>query len=457
MNATATAGSVEMIDPHVLILEQNIRTEAPIDKAFVETIRQEGVLQPVLGWRDSEGVHVRAGQRRTLGAREAGVATIPVYVVDVDPDNKSEADRLVRQLIENEQRVEISDTDRAEAWKAMELEGMSVAAIAKRTGAKRDRVKTGIAVASSETGTRLIGDVGLTLDQAATLLEFEDDPELVAKLTETALSDAAYFPHAVEQARQERARRVVIEAVEQTEAAKGHRILSEQPEHGQAPWPINSLRTADGERVDIESIHGKPGVAVLVQMWSYQTEPSVSHYVDDPEALGLTLSPYATSGAPKGPMTDEQKAERKTLIANNKAWEAAEVVRREWLTSFFARKTLPKDVLVVTATLLTTARREVSDAVNHGNSLAADLLGIEGQDDYLANRLATYVDTHPTKAAHVALAVVIGGVESSTSRDTWRRPNAEAAKYLNIIAGWGYALSPVEKIAALIDEETAGE
>ena len=77
MNATATAGSVEMIDPHVLILEQNIRTEAPIDKAFVETIRQEGVLQPVLGWRDSEGVHVRAGQRRTLGAREAGVATIP--------------------------------------------------------------------------------------------------------------------------------------------------------------------------------------------------------------------------------------------------------------------------------------------------------------------------------------------------------------------------------------------
>jgi ParB family chromosome partitioning protein len=156
-------------------------------------------------------------------------------------------------------------------------------------------------------------------------------------------------------------------------------------------------------------------------------------------------------------MTDEQKAERKTLIANNKAWEAAEVVRREWLTSFFARKTLPKDALLVTATLLTTTRREIADAVNHGNTLAADLLGIDGHDDYRTNRLATYLDTHPTKAAHVALAVVIGGVESSTSRDTWRRPNAEAAKYLNIIAGWGYALSPVEKIAAMIDEETTGE
>ncbi|CAH0223896.1 hypothetical protein [Microbacterium foliorum] len=67
------------------------------------------------------------------------------------------------------------------------------------------------------------------------------------------------------------------------------------------------------------------------------------------------------------------------------------------------------------------------------------------------------MNTHPTKAAHVALAVVIGGVESSTSPYSWRRPNAEATTYLNIIAGWGYALSPVEKIAALIEEETTGE
>jgi ParB family transcriptional regulator, chromosome partitioning protein len=31
-------------------------------------------------------------------------------------------------------------------------------------------------------------------------------------------------------------------------------------------------------------------------------------------------------------MSEEQKAERKTLIANNKAWDSSTVVRREWMS-----------------------------------------------------------------------------------------------------------------------------
>ena len=41
---------------------------------------------------------------------------------------------------------------------------MSVTQIAKRVGAKRERVKTGLAVAASDTGTSLISEQGLTLD-----------------------------------------------------------------------------------------------------------------------------------------------------------------------------------------------------------------------------------------------------------------------------------------------------
>lgn len=452
MNEVSTAGTVEQVDPKVIILERNIRTDAPIDKGFIESIRTNGVIQPVVGWRDQDGaVHVRYGQRRTLGAREAGVATIPVYIVPVDTTDKSdEARRLVEQLVENEQRAEISDVDRTAAWKALELEGISVTAIAKRTGAKRDRVKTGLAVASSDTGTRLISESGLTLDQAAMLLEFEDDPELIANLTDAAIENPGYFPHVIERARQDRQRQEAQEAVEAVEAAKGHRILSERPEHGQAPWSIHDLRTADGERIDAETIEGKTGVAVLVQTWSYQTEPRVTHYVDDPEALGLTVTEYAQNSGPNsGPMTDEQKAEHKTLIANNKEWDAAEVVRREWLTTFFARKALPKNAATVVASLLTSARHQVSDAMGRGNELAAQLLSIEGDTGYYTDAFADYLTAHPAKAAHASLAVVIGGIESSTSRDTWRNPRKEAAHYLQIIADWGYTLSPVEQIAAM--------
>ena len=57
------------------------------------------------------------------------------------------------------------------------------------------------------------------------------------------------------------------------------------------------------------------------------------------KALGW--SDRSSGAGAAGPMTDEQKAERRTLIANDKAWASAEVVRREWLTEFLSRKTMP--------------------------------------------------------------------------------------------------------------------
>lgn len=52
---------------------------APLDAGFIDSIRENGVLTPILTWRGEDGgVHVRAGQRRTVAAREAGAATVPV-------------------------------------------------------------------------------------------------------------------------------------------------------------------------------------------------------------------------------------------------------------------------------------------------------------------------------------------------------------------------------------------
>jgi ParB family chromosome partitioning protein len=69
------------------------------------------------------------------------------------------------------------------------------------------------------------------------------------------------------------------------------------------------------------------------------TDVKVSYYLTDPKAAGF----HRYGQTAKEPMTEEQKAERKTLIANNKAWDWAETVRREWLGEFLTRKTLPKD------------------------------------------------------------------------------------------------------------------
>jgi ParB family chromosome partitioning protein len=51
--------------------------------------------------------------------------------------------------------------------------------------------------------------------------------------------------------------------------------------------------------------------------------------------------------------------------------------------------------------------------------------------------------------------VALGGIESGTSRNTWRYPDAEAAQYFQTLAAWGYPLCPVERIAARIQDDAA--
>ena len=439
--APASVGVIEHLDPASLVLETNVRTDVDLDDAFVESIRSLGVLTPILAYRkDDEQVHVRAGQRRTRAARQVGLATVPVYVVTAQG---AEAERIIEQLIENEQRTSLTEGDRIEAWKQLAFEGLSVTQIAKRTGAKRDRVKTGISVAQANSGKSLMTQ-GVTLDQAAILLEFEDDPDTVAELTQTATTDPGFFPHAVESARRERANRAACAPLVAEAEQQGFTILAERPYHGEAPFTTRDLRKDDGSRVEVEDLVGKDGVFAYVAM--YYSGPQTAYYVQDPAALGLSfVAGTGGAAAQKGPMTDEQKAARRELIANNKAWDAAETVRREWLAQFFARKTMPKNAIAVTADILTVSYSAVCDAMRTGSSYAAELLGVKGSG---REALAEYRASHPTKSTHVALAITIAAVEQSTGRHTWRNPRSETARYLVALSEWGYALSPVEMIAA---------
>ena len=122
------------------------------------------------------------------------------------------------------------------------------------------------------------------------------------------------------------------------------------------------------------------------------------------------------------------------------------------MTTFLTRKTLPKDAMTVIATLLASGGYDLGQSIGHGNGQAHDFLGIErGYGD----KLADYLAAHPTRAAHVAVAVaiVLGGIEQETSRTTWCYPRPEKAVYFQTLQAWGYPLSPVEKIAAMITDE----
>lgn len=446
-DTTTIAGTIEHLDPHTLIIETNVRPSAPVTPAFVQSIRENGVLTPVLGHRGDDGqVTVRAGQRRVFAAREAGLTTIPVYLVEADEVN---AERIVQQMVENDQREALTDGDRAAAFQQLAFEGLSVTAIARRTGTKQKEVKTALAVVENQVAASAIQEHQLTLDQAAVLIEFDGDDELRADLIQVATTDPAQFAHAAQRARDEKARAITKADSEADLAARGYMVLDADPGYYDTEYArISELLTADDQRVTVEHIENLDGRAAFVRVYA-DGDATISYFLRDPKAAGFLT--HRGTQSKSGPMTDEEKSERRTLIANNKAWASAEIVRREWLATLLSRKSLPKDAAVVIAKGLTIHRQAISTATREGNELAHQLLGLEPSGYFENDRLVALLEQTPAKAQHVALAVVLGACESVTSKQTWRYPSPTDTDYFTQLGAWGYSLSDVEQIV------TAGE
>ncbi|WP_431246420.1 ParB/RepB/Spo0J family partition protein [Leifsonia xyli] len=452
-DTTTVAGSIEHLDPHTLTIETNVRPSAPITPAFIQSIKENGVLTPVLGHRADDGtVTVRAGQRRVFAAREAGLTTIPVYLVPADDVT---TERIVQQMVENDQREPLTDGDRAAAFQQLAFEGLSVTAIARRTGTKRREVKTALAVTENPVAASAIQEHQLTLDQAAVMIEFADDEDIRAGLIQVATTDPAQFGHAAQRARDDKARTKVKGDAEAALASRGYTILENDPGYyGTEYTRIGELLTTDDQRVTVEHIETVEGRAAYVRVYA-DGDANIAYFVKDAKAAGFHT--YGGNQTKSGPMTEEQKSERRTLIANNKAWVSAEVVRREWLTTFLSRKTLPKDAAVVIARGLTVHRHAISAATQAGNELAHELLGIQRSGYFETDRLSTLLDQSPAKAQHVALAIVFGACESVTSKQTWRAPSPTDADYFTQLAAWGYTLSDVEQIVIGEEKTTDAE
>jgi len=442
MTDTAMLGTIEHIDPNQIEVETNIRINVKVDPAFVASIREYGVLTPVGCRRNEDGtVTLRIGQRRVLAAREVGLPAIPAYIVEGDD---STVTRLLEQFAENEHRASLTEPERAAVFQQLAFEGLTVPQIAKRTGVKKTVVEAGITVADSEFAGKIATKYEVTLDQAAAILEFEDDPQAVKSLVQYAEDAPDQFRHEVQRQRDDRTRRQQVEAEQDALREQGFTILDRAPYYGEKEYiNIGELVTRDGNPVTVESLGGITEKYAYVRFaWD---EATSDIYLREFKVYGF--SKKQTTGTGSGPITDEQKTERKELIANNKAWASAEVVRREWLTAFLGRKTLPKDAAHFVATALTAHRTTVASGLSGGNRLAATLLSLDAQDsEWGQSPIDPIAETQPTRAGHITLAVVMGAIEASTGKHTWRQPNRTARAYFTQIAAWGYPLSEVEQI-----------
>jgi len=94
-----------------------------------ESIKEHGVIQPILVVKDSTGYRIVAGERRWRASKMAGRETIPAIVKDYTDGKKKQV-----ALIENIQREDLNVMEIAHALKElMDMEEYSVADVARVT------------------------------------------------------------------------------------------------------------------------------------------------------------------------------------------------------------------------------------------------------------------------------------------------------------------------------------
>jgi ParB family transcriptional regulator, chromosome partitioning protein len=461
MQTTTSVTRVDL-DPRSLLVDVNIRTDARLDKDFVASIKDLGVLVPIIAVRTAAGdVRVRFGHRRTLAAIEADLATVPVEIVgDEATDDAGQIERILTQHAENAHRTALSDSERIGVVEQLNAFGMSAAQIAKRTKIKRDTVNTALAVAKSDLAKAATQRYDfLTLEQAAAVAEFDDDPEAVKQLIVTAQQGQGFL-HLIQRLRDEREERIAKQPIIDELAAAGVAIIG-RPRWTEPTQPLKRLATDDASLTP-EAHASCPGhVAWIDEEWigfhagdscdaaddddddGYELIYVAVYGCTDPVAYGH-IEPSAVSAHNsrngKQVSNEEAKAERRRVINNNKAWRAAETVRRDWLKNFVVRKSPPKGGLRYILSELAAGSFQLRDAMEKDHRFACELLGIEAE-----TLTATLNDVGDTRAQMITLSLVLGAHETHLGVHTWRNPKAAAERYLSQISTWGYELSEIEE------------
>lgn len=97
---------------------------------LVGSIKEHGVLEPLVVAKTPAGVQIIAGERRWRAAKIAGLRTVPVIIKETTPQGM-----LEMALVENVQREDLNPIERAQAFvRLMEEFGLANKEISQRIG-----------------------------------------------------------------------------------------------------------------------------------------------------------------------------------------------------------------------------------------------------------------------------------------------------------------------------------
>jgi ParB family chromosome partitioning protein len=428
------------LDPATLkVHPNNVRRDLGDLRPMVRSVRERGVLVPLLVVPDGDDHMVIFGHRRQQAAIQAERDEVPCIVRH---DLEGDAEQIAAMVIENIHRAPLTAGEEAAAYEQLAGFGLSDTAIARQTGTTRNHVAKARKVAASDVASTAADRYDLTLDQALVLAEFEDDAQAVRDLTVTAKKNPGQFPHVASRLRQDREAAAVHATAVAALTDAGVTVVDRDAlRRCETATSLRDLTDSDdGTPIDPGDHLACPGHVAFV---AEHRPDDPDFYCLDPDGNGHR-NRYQRSGRPAAtPMTDEAKAERKEVIDNNKAWRAAEPVRREFVRALLARKTAPKGTLRFAAVEVLTDPEAVGRG---GEDLMADLLGTSAGTGWRRHAgLSQAAKASEAQLPLVLLAQVAADREQGMGVHTWRNRDVRAARWLGFLAGVGYSLSDIEQ------------
>ncbi len=196
----ATKLNTELSPPKYQVVALKLLDESPTNprKHFdaaklaelAADIRQHGVMQPlVVRPVKGERFELVAGHRRLRAARLAGLAEVPVLVSEL-----SDLEAAERQIVENDQREDLSPLERAQGYAALKKEhNLTDTQIAEKTGKSESSIRAALKLNElGPEGLAALKDGKLTASTAQLVAQLPKS--LQKRLIEQALDDYMINP-----------------------------------------------------------------------------------------------------------------------------------------------------------------------------------------------------------------------------------------------------------------------
>jgi ParB family chromosome partitioning protein len=185
-----SAASIEL--PIAAISHNPFQPRQSVDQARLEelalSIRDHGVLQPILVTQSAEGYRLIAGERRLRAAQMAGLERIPALVRAAE-----ESAQLAWALIENLQRADLNALEEARAYRQLVNDfGLSHDEVGTRVGRSRSTIANSLRLLDLDPRVQAALSAGTVSEGHARAIASLDDPdkqaEALAAVTSKGLS-----------------------------------------------------------------------------------------------------------------------------------------------------------------------------------------------------------------------------------------------------------------------------